>query len=195
MKLNMTTRQIALTAILSAFTMVLALTPLGLIPINPVVNVTIIHIPVIIAAIVIGPVSGMIVGLVFGIFSVINATVNPALLSPVFLNPIVAVVPRVLIGLTTGYAYIAMTKISKKELSPLAVGMAASIGTLTNTVGVFAGIYLFYGSFVLEVTGVEVLPFLTTLFVTNSIPELIVGVILIVITMKALSRTILRMFK
>ncbi len=195
MKLNMTTRQIALTAILSAFTMVLALTPLGLIPINPVVNVTIIHIPVIIAAIVIGPVSGMIVGLVFGIFSVINATVNPALLSPVFLNPIVAVVPRVLIGLTTGYAYIAMTKISKKELSPLAVGMAASIGTLTNTVGVFAGIYLFYGSFVLEVTGVEVLPFLTTLFVTNSIPELIVGVILIVIIMKALSRTILRMFK
>lgn len=191
----MTTRQIALTAILSAFTMVLALTPLGLIPINPVVNVTIIHIPVIIAAIVIGPVSGMIVGLVFGIFSVINATVNPALLSPVFLNPIVAVVPRVLIGLTTGYAYIAMTKISKKELSPLAVGMAASIGTLTNTVGVFAGIYLFYGSFVLEVTGVEVLPFLTTLFVTNSIPELIVGVILIVIIMKALSRTILRMFK
>lgn len=193
MKLKMTTRQFALTAILCAFTMVLALTPLGLIPINPAVSVTIIHIPVIIAAIVIGPTSGMIVGLVFGIFSMINATVNPGLLSPAFLNPLVAVVPRVLIGLVAGYTYIWMTKLMKKDLSPIAIGTTAVVGTLTNTVGVFSMIYVFYGNFVLEVTGVSVGPFLLTLFATNSVPELIVGVILIVLIVKALGRTILRM--
>lgn len=194
MKLNMTTRQVALTAILSAFTMVLALTPLGLIPINPAVNITIIHIPVIIAAIVVGPASGVIVGLVFGIFSMINATVNPSLLSPVFLNPLVAILPRVLIGLVAGYVYLAITKVTKKQLTPVAVGIAATAGTLTNTVGVLGLIYVLYGNFVYEVTGVTVGPFLGTLIVTNSIPELIIGVIVIVLIVKALSRTILRMF-
>ncbi|MGL4623779.1 MAG: ECF transporter S component [Culicoidibacterales bacterium] len=193
MKLNMTTRQIALTAILSAFTMVLALTPLGLIPINPVISITIIHIPVIIAAIVVGPASGMIVGLVFGIFSMINATVNPSLLSPIFLNPIVAIIPRVLIGFVSGYVYLAMAKITKKQLTPIAVGVAATAGTLMNTIGVLGMIYVFYGNFVYEVTGVSVGPFLGSLIVTNSIPELIIGVIVIVLIVKALSRTILRM--
>ncbi|MGL5531916.1 MAG: ECF transporter S component, partial [Culicoidibacterales bacterium] len=190
----MTTRQIALTAILSAFTMVLALTPLGLIPINPAINVTIIHIPVIIAAIVVGPASGMIVGLVFGIFSMINATVNPSLLSPVFLNPLVAVLPRVLIGLVAGYVYLAITKVTKKPLAPVTVGIAATAGTIMNTAGVLGLIYLFYGNFVYEVTGVAVGPFLLTLIATNSVPELIVGVIIVVVVIKALSRTILRMF-
>ncbi|MGL5381881.1 MAG: ECF transporter S component [Culicoidibacterales bacterium] len=194
MKLQMTTRQIALTAILSAFTMVLALTPLGLIPINPAINVTIIHIPVIIAAIVVGPASGMIVGLVFGIFSMINATVNPSLLSPVFLNPLVAVLPRVLIGLVAGYVYLAITKVTKKPLAPVTVGIAATAGTIMNTAGVLGLIYLFYGNFVYEVTGVAVGPFLLTLIATNSVPELIVGVIIVVVVIKALSRTILRMF-
>ncbi len=193
MRLNMTTRQIALTAILSAFTMVLALTPLGLIPINPVISITIIHIPVIIAAIVVGPASGMIVGLVFGIFSMINATVNPSLLSPIFLNPIVAIIPRVLIGFVSGYVYLAMAKITKKQLTPIAVGVAATAGTLMNTIGVLGMIYVFYGNFVYEVTGVSVGPFLGSLIVTNSIPELIIGVIVIVLIVKALSRTILRM--
>ncbi|MGL6059030.1 MAG: ECF transporter S component, partial [Culicoidibacterales bacterium] len=186
--------QIALTAILSAFTMVLALTPLGLIPINPAINVTIIHIPVIIAAIVVGPASGMIVGLVFGIFSMINATVNPSLLSPIFLNPLVAVLPRVLIGLVTGYVYLAITKVTKKPLAPVTVGIAATAGTIMNTAGVLGLIYLFYGNFVYEVTGVAVGPFLLTLIATNSIPELIVGVIIVVVVIKALSRTILRLF-
>ncbi|MGL4973525.1 MAG: ECF transporter S component [Culicoidibacterales bacterium] len=194
MKLQMTTRQIALTAILSAFTMVLALTPLGLIPINPAINVTIIHIPVIIAAIVVGPASGMIVGLIFGIFSMINATVNPSLLSPIFLNPLVAVLPRVLIGLVAGYVYLAITKVTKKPLAPVTVGIAATAGTIMNTAGVLGLIYLFYGNFVYEVTGVAVGPFLLTLIATNSVPELIVGVIIVVVVIKALSRTILRMF-
>ncbi|MGL4952783.1 MAG: ECF transporter S component [Culicoidibacterales bacterium] len=194
MKLNMTTRQVALTAILSAFTMVLALTPLGLIPINPVINVTIIHIPVIIAAIVVGPTSGMIVGLVFGIFSMINATVNPSLLSPIFLNPLVAIVPRVLIGLVAGYSYLTVANLTKKTLTPFAVGFAATTGTLMNTVGVLGLIYILYGDFVYQVTGVAAGPFLATLLVTNSLPELIIGVVIIVVVIKALSRTILRMF-
>ncbi len=45
---------------------IMLLTLVGYIPINPVMNLTIMHIPVIIGAIVEGPLAGMIIGFVFG---------------------------------------------------------------------------------------------------------------------------------
>ena len=58
-------------------------TPLGFIPIGPM-KATTMHIPVILAGILLGIKGGAITGLVFGISSVVNATINPTILSFVF---------------------------------------------------------------------------------------------------------------
>ncbi len=97
-------RNIAVIGLLGALTAVLGMTPIGFIPIGPT-RATIMHIPVIVGSILYGPLVGGFVGLIFGIFSIINALVNMTVVSFVFLNPLISVVPRVLIGIGSYYAY------------------------------------------------------------------------------------------
>ena len=88
----LTTRRMAIIGILGGISMVLGLTPLGFIPIGPT-RATIMHIPVIIGAILEGPIVGAIVGFIFGLFSIFQAVTNPTPISFVFLNPLVSLGP------------------------------------------------------------------------------------------------------
>lgn len=133
------TRQIATIGMLSSISIILGITGLGFIPIPPV-NATIMHIPVIIGAILEGPVVGAVIGLIFGIFSIIRAITTGSILLFAFLNPIVSVLPRILIGVFSYYTYKALP--IKKESIKIAVG--SIVGSLTNTVGFLGLMYLIY---------------------------------------------------
>ena len=112
-------RKLVIAAMLGAITVVLSLTPLGLIPLG-VINATTMHIPVIIAAIAEGPIVGALVGLIFGVSSLLNAILrNASPVAFVFYNPLISVVPRVLIGITSYYSYTAMKKLEDKNLRNL----------------------------------------------------------------------------
>ena len=87
---HLNTRQIAVIGMLSSISIVLGLTGYGFIPL-PIARATIMHIPVIIGAILEGPVVGMLIGLIFGIFSIFQNIANPSLLSFAFFNPLVSV--------------------------------------------------------------------------------------------------------
>ncbi|WP_296142008.1 ECF transporter S component [uncultured Anaerococcus sp.] len=114
-KKTLSSRKLTTAAVLGAITIVLGLTPLGLIPLG-IINATTMHIPVIIAAIVEGPVVGGLVGLIFGVFSLINAVIRPTPISFVFYNPLISVIPRILIGITSYYAYTSVKKFDDKNL-------------------------------------------------------------------------------
>ena len=95
---RVTTRTVAVTGMMLAVTLILMFTPLGLIPL-PVVNLTTMQIPVVITALAVGPVEGLIVGAGFGIATLIRAYTAPSgILDPYFMNPLVSVLPRALIG-------------------------------------------------------------------------------------------------
>ncbi len=111
-------RKLAIIGILGGISMVLGLTPLGFIPIGPT-RATIMHIPVIIGAIMEGPLVGAFVGLIFGIFSIFQAVTNPTPVSFVFLNPLVSVLPRVLIGVFSFYSYDFLRRIGDKKTKGL----------------------------------------------------------------------------
>ncbi|MFZ1690367.1 MAG: ECF transporter S component, partial [Trichococcus flocculiformis] len=137
------TYRIAILGILSAFIIVQTFVPfLGNIPIPPL-NPTIIHITVIVAAFVLSTKDGMLVGLVWGLARMVKAYTLPA--SPLDLllwtNPIIAVVPRVMVGLVAGLVFHAFLKRKQEK-----VGMvtAAVLGSLTNTVLVLGFIAHFY---------------------------------------------------
>lgn len=121
-------RKMTIVGVLGAISAVLGMTPIGFIPVGPT-NATIMHIPVIIGAIVEGPIVGMLVGLIFGIFSLIRAITVPTVISPVFYNPLVSILPRVLIGLVSYYTYVAVRKMNKKTsvfvLSTIWIGVLA----------------------------------------------------------------------
>ena len=111
---KLTVRRMAIIGVLGAISVVLGMTPLGFIPVGPT-RATIMHIPVIIGAIMEGPVVGGIVGLIFGLFSIFQAITNPLPTSFVFLNPLVSVLPRVLIGITSHYVYNSLKKLGNKK--------------------------------------------------------------------------------
>ncbi|ATO44477.1 ECF transporter S component [Loigolactobacillus coryniformis subsp. coryniformis] len=111
--------------------------PLGLL------DLTTIHITVIIAAIILGPKDGALVGGAWGLITFIRAFTSPTSpLAPlVFTNPVVSIVPRILIGLVAGWLFIWLQH--KIKRTP-AMMLAALVGALVNTILVLGLIYLFY---------------------------------------------------
>lgn len=123
-------RKMTVVGVLGGISIILGMTPLGFIPVGPT-RATIMHIPVIIGAIMEGPVVGGLIGLIFGLFSVFQALTNPTPVSFVFLNPLVSVVPRVLIGITSYYVFKALSSLgNRKTLGILNIIWVAIIGYL-----------------------------------------------------------------
>lgn len=155
---------------------------LGNIPVGPL-SITNMHVTVIIAAIVVGPVDGAIIGGVWGILTWVRAFVAPSSpLAPlVMINPLVSVVPRVMIGLVAGYLYRWLARLSKQPR--LAMILAGIAGSLTNTGLVLGAIAIFYRTpAVARAYGVNVahlLPALETIMATNGLAELVFAAIVV----------------
>ncbi|NLC77577.1 MAG: ECF transporter S component [Clostridia bacterium] len=166
--MKLRTRQIVIAGILGAIALLLGSTPLGFIPVpTPAGHATIMHIPAIIGAVIEGPVVGALIGLIFGIYSLMRGG------AVMFADPIVAVIPRVLIGIVAYYAYLPF----KRNLF-LASAVAAVAGTLTNTIGVLGLAYL-RGYFpTWESAGAVAL--------LHGTPEVVVAALLVVLLIKPL---------
>lgn len=107
-------RKLTIIGVLGAISIVLGSTPIGFIPVGPT-RATIMHTPVIIGAIVEGPIVGAFMGLIFGLFSIFQAVTAPTPVSFVFLNPLVSVVPRILIGVVSFYVYDGLKRLGNKK--------------------------------------------------------------------------------
>ena len=133
-------RKIVIGGVMGALAIFLGWTHLGFIPWVAGAALTIMHVPVIIGAVLEGPVVGTAIGLTFGLFSLLQAVLAPT--GPVdiwFQNPIISVLPRLFIGIVAWLSYKALKKVNE----PLALGVAGVLGSLTNTVLVLGAIGLF----------------------------------------------------
>lgn len=174
------TRQLVVIGMLSGISMFMGLTGFGMIP-TPWMKITIQHLPVIIGGIVEGPIIGGIVGLIFGLFSMYLNMSQPVLLSPIFMNPIIAIIPRVLIGIVSYYVFKIMKEKFNKE--KLGLILAAIAGTITNTAGVLGLTYILameQFATLKEISSAAVAGALGTIAVSNGIPECIVAVMIVV---------------
>ncbi|MDO9087089.1 MAG: ECF transporter S component [Anaerolineaceae bacterium] len=124
------TRKLVITGVMGAITILLGVTHWGFIPWFGGISLTIMHVPVIIAAILEGPIVGLGVGLIFGIFSMIQAAVAPSSPADVwFTNPLLAVLPRLFIGPVAYFVWKLLERIPVVGL--IVAGVA---GSLTNTI-------------------------------------------------------------
>jgi uncharacterized membrane protein len=175
-KRRIKTNQLTTIGMLSAICVVLGLTGYGFIPL-PGAKATIMHVPVIIGSIIGGPLVGMTIGLIFGIFSIIQNITAPNLLSFAFINPLVSVVPRVLIGFTSYYAY----NLNFIRNDSIKIGLATVVGSLTNTFGVLTMIYILYAAKFAVSKGIDPSIAAKTIYgiaVINGVPEAIVATII-----------------
>lgn len=240
-------RKMAIVGVLGGLSVMLGLTPLGFIPVGPT-RATIMHIPVIIGAIMEGPIVGGLIGLIFGLSSMFQAATNPTPVSFVFLDPLVSVLPRVLIGVVAHYSYkwakdlgdkktlwilrimwvgmisylsygiytgikldkglgtiianiiligliVAFGIYGQKKLADktISVTIAAILGTLTNTIGVLSMIYFIHGEKFVKGLGQNPDTARKIIFgigVTNGIPEIIIGTIIVTNVVAALNNRV-----
>ena len=186
-------------ALLTALMLVMAFTPLGYIPL-PFMNATTMHIPVIIGACLLGPKMGGVLGGLFGITSVVRATISPNLTSFVFtpfysFSPefhgswtslIVAIVPRILIGVCAGLVFMGLKKLIHNETISLAV--SGFVGSMVNTIGVLGLIYLLFGEQYAAAGGTDpslLLGVIMGVVGLNGVPEAIIAAVLTAAVSKA----------
>lgn len=181
-------RKLVIVGVLSGVSIMLSLTPLGYIPIGPL-NLTIMHIPVIIGAIIEGPLVGMMIGFMFGMMSLVRAFVAPTVISFVLMNPLISVLPRVIMGIATYYVYTIINKMISKEKVSLAI--TGVVGSLMNTIGVLGSIYLLYGQKYVEAIGKtgSAGKIIGMIAVTNGLPEAILAGVIVSSVVVILKKT------
>lgn len=175
---NASTVRLTQLSLLAAIEVLLSFTPLGFIPL-PAISITTLHIPVIIGAIILGPKDGGILGFVMGVCSLLRATFAPSGVTAILISPftsgapvlsiIMVFVPRILIGVAAGYAYIALKK--RHTATALSVGIAAAAGTLTNSVLFLGMMSIFFSSFPL-------INVLSIIVGVNCISEIIAAIVI-----------------
>ena len=186
-------------AIFGAIICIMAFTPfLGYIPLG-FTRATIIHIPVIIASLLMGPKKGGVLGFVFGLTSFINNTINPTATSFVFTpfysvgeisggiwSVIICFVPRILVGVVPYFLYKLVLRFvsedtRKKGVSSVGLVLAGVSGALVNTLLVMNLIFIFYGDAYIEASGKAAAlgyTFIVSVIGINGVPEAIIAGIL-----------------
>lgn len=151
----MKTKQLTLTAIFLAIIILFSFTPLGFINLG-FIKATLVHVPVIIGAIVLGPRIGAFLGLAFGLLSMTINTITPSLLSFAF-SPFIPVlgtnetslwaiaislIPRILTGVVPYYVY---KWLKKGNLKPnVSLFISGVAGSLVNTILVMNMIFFLF---------------------------------------------------
>lgn len=154
---NKKTTNLILLALFAAIIFILAFTPIGYIQLG-VIKATIIHIPVIIGSILLGPKKGAVLGFLFGLTSFISNTFTPVILSfafspliPVFgsdrgslMALVICFVPRIMVGIVPFYIFHLFHKLFSKKANFVSYILAGVAGALTNTLLVMNGIYFIF---------------------------------------------------
>lgn len=192
---KMDTRKLTQLSILVAIEAILAFVPiLGSIPLGPIVATTA-HIPVIIAAVIMGTEAGAFMGFVFGLFSfIVHSFVTPTITSFVF-TPIVSVgevggnfwslvicfVPRILLGVFAALLYKWFSSMDEKDHWSYVA--ASALASILHTLLVLGGIFVFFKDTYSAAIGQAadlLLGLIGATILTNGIPEAILAAIVTV---------------
>lgn len=176
-------------AMLSAIIIVMAFTPLGYLKIGPL-SITFLTIPVVLGAIFLGPIEGAILGAVFGATSFAQCFgldfFGTTLLSinPVF-TFILCFLPRMLIGIVSGYLQKGLEKVRANQA--VSYALSALAGALTNTVFFVGFLLLFFGKTeYIQSFGSNLIAIIGVLVTTNSLVEAIACTVIVTILAKTL---------
>lgn len=203
---NKKTYEMVLTALFAAIIVIMAFVPyLGYINLV-VIKATLIHVPVIIGSIMLGPKKGGFLGFIFGCTSLINNTFNPSLLSFAF-SPfysvgeiggnfwsiVICFVPRILVGVVPYFVYVGVRKLLKEKKGSdwLALPVAGVVGAFTNTLLVMNLIYFCFSEQFAAAKGITmdaVYGAIMAIIAANGVPEAIVAAVLTTVVCKALKR-------
>lgn len=168
---GLTLRELTVVGLLAAITIILGISGYGIMALGPL-NVTTLHVPALIGALVEGPRVGAFVGLIFGVYSFWQNFTAPNILSPLFINPLVSVVPRIIFPILAVLVYKLLWKVPQ---GPRII-ISAFMGTIFHTCMVMGLIYVLYSNMfaqAMHLSSDQVIGTILILSVTHGIPEAI----------------------
>ncbi len=200
------TRWLTSVALMAAIVILLANTPLGMIQL-PVIKATTVHIPVILGAILLGPVAGGILGGVFGMCSMISNTMAPTLLSFAF-SPFMSMTGvqgalralwismgcRILLGFFAGLLWMALKNIKANQVVTLSI--TGFVSSMFHTVAVMGSIYVLLASEYAQARSVAVdavWGLVMGTITASGIPEAIAAAVLVGVIGQVLMKVFKRM--
>ena len=199
-------QRLTLAAFFVAIELIMGFTPIGYIPVGAL-NITTMHLPVILAGILAGPSFGTAMGFVFGLTSFLYATIQPNITSFVF-TPFITIggisgnftsllicfLPRIFLGWFSGMLYSILSR--KLQNSIIIAWITAVVNTLIHTVLVLGGIYVFFAPSYAQALGTSTVGVAALLFgviSTNTIAEAVLAGIAIPVLSKSLQPSAERM--
>lgn len=181
MKTNsvLNTRQLVILGLMTALVLIFSFTPIGSIPVGPLV-ITLNIIPIAIAAVTCGPVGGAVIGGVFGLMSFLQCIgigVPSGMGAALFaINPFLAFVqrfiPRLLDGLIAGLVF---KSVSSKANKTIACGVTGFCSAFFNTLLFMTSLVLLFGNtqYMKDLMGGKnVLVFIVTFVGVNALVEM-----------------------
>ena len=174
--------KITFTGILIALMFAFSWTVLGMVPLG-IASATTVFIPVVIGIICLNDFRyTLVLGFSFGIVSLIRALAPNGFLDPFFVNPLVSVLPRVLMAIVTHLIYNLVLRLFKKvkkgtEISAIITGGASALFNTIFTTSMLLLIY--FPEIANELTNNEsnVGLFIKAIVLTNMIPEIVLGML------------------
>ena len=187
-KSSLTLRELTIVGLLAAITIILGLSGYGIMALGPL-NVTTLHVPTLIGALVEGPKVGGFVGFIFGCYSLWQNITAPNILSPLFINPIISVLPRVLFPILAYLVYLVLWKVPQ---GPRII-VTAFMGTIFHTIMVMGLIFLLYADMFalkMNLSPDQVLGSILFLSATHGIPEAVFAAVIVTPVAMALRKVL-----
>lgn len=193
---NKKTMSMVMTALFMAIIAVMTFIPnVGYINLI-VIKATLLHVPVIVGSIVLGPKKGAVLGATFGITSLIKNTFEPSLLSFAFspfysiggiggngFSVVIALLPRILVGVLPYFVFTGMEKLLKnmRNRRAAALPVACAAGSMVNTILVMNLIFFCFKEEFAAAKNIAldaVYGAILGIIAVNGIPECIVAVLI-----------------
>ncbi len=183
-------KQFTFMSIMFALTLFFTFT-IGVLPGSFASFAVLIFVPTIITSIIYGPLAGGFLGMLAGASTFLRAILMPlSVLDPLFINPLVSVLPRIIVGILPYYAYKLTMRLIKDESkkNTISSGVAGFVASISNTFFVMLMLYLLYAKQVVEAVGASFSTFLVSIIFTNALLEAAVTVIFTVVIMVAYNK-------
>lgn len=171
--------KLALTGLFSALCVLLSVTPLGYIKLG-FINITVLHIPVILAAILGGAGPALVTGFIFGLTSCIRANMAG---TPFFGNPLCSIFPRMLFAAAVWIIFTVLSKIPFMKKAA-AGAVTAALGTFLHTFFVMTMVFLLFAEKLLSGMNISTIGFsaylkmLGVMYAGNGIWEIIAATLI-----------------
>ncbi len=161
-----------------------------------VIKATLLHVPVIVGSIVLGPKRGAVLGATFGITSLIKNTLEPSLLSFAFSpfyqvgeiggnawSVVIALAPRILVGIVPYYVFTGLEKLLKRIRirRVVALSISCASGAFINTLLVMNLIYFCFREEFAAAKSIAldtVYSAILGIIAVNGVPEAVVAVVI-----------------